>query len=445
MTDTILSDKDNDLRCRVYKLAKAKFGDETSPAAQAFIQSEFQRRRSRRQVRQQHRTTAAGALPQFAVSLAPTNPSTSVSNSIAPDTTNHAQRATDAGGSWVENNASHDTEGAARTPEDSFLTDGGTNNEAAPAAHSDGIVQAINNVLATLGDLANPRPYQSPYVKPPTTRQDEVSTTQPASNGGAPRSSNSQEAPISMAQIDAFLALANGGSLSDDEDEDEDDDETISEPSSEKEGPEESGSGARDVVDRDTEMETFADNLVDQLASNRAGGSVGVPASPTAAYAEEAANEQATRVRNDLPNAGLVVNAVVPAAQGEALSRLYGYMAHQATPAPTPRRPSVVMETPSPAARPASQGAENATSAGNSPRPGIFRTPAARRAAVRMREQADKLNARQGSAAAAGVEAAGAEAGGEGPEKPPDKQEKKVRSFGFPPVAGAQGGAARKE
>ena len=330
-------------------------------------------------------------------------------------------------------------------PEDSIMADAESSARAAAPTHSEGIVQTIDNVHASLGDLANSRPFQSPYIES-ATRSRDAALAQPASTRGALRSSDVQRPPIDMAQIDALLALANGGSLSDSDD---DDDETISEPSSEKEGPEEVESVARTDLTRDTEMEAVADNVVGRLASGRTDGRRDASASPASAHAENPASEQAARVRSDLSNAELVVNAVIPVAQGQALSRLYSLIAQQATPtnaasATAPSHQSPMMEARSPSARPTSQNAENAPSAGNSPRPGIFRTPAARRSAVPGGEQAGSRPARRTGVAMALDEATGAPPGDQGPEVTPAGQERKVRGFGFPPMANAPGGTSRK-
>ena len=62
---TFLTDKDNDLRCRVNKIAKNRFGAEETPEKSVFIETEFAMRRAKREQKQKNRAQQSGNLPTF--------------------------------------------------------------------------------------------------------------------------------------------------------------------------------------------------------------------------------------------------------------------------------------------------------------------------------------------------------------------------------------------
>jgi hypothetical protein len=82
-------DKDNDLRCRVNKLAKQKFGNAESAEKDRFIETEFNNRRAKRERRDAKNAAQPGHMHAFSTSEGTKQDlNTALQNSINPDVEN---------------------------------------------------------------------------------------------------------------------------------------------------------------------------------------------------------------------------------------------------------------------------------------------------------------------------------------------------------------------
>ena len=201
------------------------------------------------------------------------------------------------------------------------------------------IIKALNAATAILNEMNESRTDRSPVQAQGT----EVNGFT-AINGGAKQTANGTPKPTSgkqttndhgldQSQIDALLALANGGSLTDDED-----DNVMTE------APDTASQQAdrNSTPQPDSDITATLQRIVNQLMSERNGeGHDGSPESPVPRgmpivtsqsdpYGLESAKNPAAALQSLLHSAGVSINTVIPAAQGHATSQLYARLSNRA-------------------------------------------------------------------------------------------------------------------
>ena len=201
------------------------------------------------------------------------------------------------------------------------------------------IIKALNAATAILNEMNESRPES----KSALTRGLEVNGFT-AINGGAksnpngtPQSTGSKQANndhgLDQSQIDALLALANGGSLTDDEDDNvmTDAPDTASQQADRNTTPQ-----------PDNDITATLQLIVNQLMAERNGDSQngtssiatsrGMPVitSQSDPYGTESAKNPAATLQSLLHSAGVSINTVIPAAQGHATSQLYARLSNRA-------------------------------------------------------------------------------------------------------------------
>ena len=201
------------------------------------------------------------------------------------------------------------------------------------------IIKALNAATAILNEMNDARPES----KSASTKGPEVNGFT-AINGGArpntngtPKSTGSKQASndhgLDQSQIDALLALANGGSLTDDEDDNvmTDAPDTASQQADRNLTPQ-----------PDNDITATLQRIVNQLMAERNGdGHNGTPdlstthgmpiiTSQSDPYGLESAKNPAAALQSLLHSAGVSINTVIPAAQGHATSQLYARLSNRA-------------------------------------------------------------------------------------------------------------------
>ncbi|KAL9120902.1 MAG: hypothetical protein Q9187_002539 [Circinaria calcarea] len=195
---------------------------------------------------------------------------------------------------------------------------------------SNEIIRVLNAASALFNDMANTKEYVTPYGDPPPKSGNANEYGKHRSNGNA-IPSNLQEAPservLDPSQIDALLALANGGSLTED-----DDDKTIADPD------EINGQHSDEEGKSRTDMDVAAtfQRIVNELAERNSGQSGndrrGVPLSKPRAdsYGSQTVRDKAATLLSLFSQAGVSINTIIPAAQSHATSQLYAHLSSRA-------------------------------------------------------------------------------------------------------------------
>ena len=284
---------------------------------------------------------------------------------------------------------------------------------------SNEIVRVLNAVSALFNDMANTKEYVTPYGDPPPKSGNVNEYGKHKSNGNA-TSSNLQKAPservLDPSQIDALLALANGGSLTED-----DDDKTIADPD------EINGQPVDDEGKSGTDFDVTAtfQRVVNEIAERNSGQDSndrrGFPVSKSIAdsYGSQSTKEKAATLLSLFTQAGVSINTIIPAAQSHATSQLYAHLSSRAR-----------SSTPSGGINPAHASAYGNTAQMNQRmllKPGFSGQPNYMQTRpLQTLTSTSKSNAR------------GA------PPRPRDPEEqRKIMTYGFPPLPGSRLGAKK--
>jgi len=203
-------------------------------------------------------------------------------------------------------------------------------------------IRALNAATALLNQLSDTKVYASPYGQPtppaaaaPTDNYKSPYSNPPPAlaaattalknghgpdkpNGTGPPSSSKQSVVdhgLDKSQIDALLALANGGSLTDDED-----DKTIADPD-EVNGQQ---LDTPESPQTDSDIRATLQQVLSQLVTERREGQ------STVGMVEDPRDEQAATLRSLFTQAGVEINTIIPAALSLATSQLYSHLSSQA-------------------------------------------------------------------------------------------------------------------
>ena len=385
------SDKDNDLRCRINKRAKTKFGPEPSAEKAAYVESEFNKRRTKREAKQRARALETGEFPSFAIApelidrpFSAQNPGASAEVQVAgdllmntlfgssssrpragkPEASNSLKIALENGAldsrPLVEalqimakntdlmkginarlNSERYDEEGDGNSGEEngqqskqsaSTRADSATSSESTLNHQSAEIIKALNAATALLNEMADTKTYASPYGNPPHPKKGMDDSGLATSNDASAETSSSKQATdghgLDQSQIDALLALANGGSLSDD-----DDDKTIADP--DEFDPQQLDSGG--TAQSDSDIIATLQRYISQLMAERSGTenadeSKLQPFKTTRSdpYGAQSVRDQAAILQSLFAQAGVSINTIMPREQGQATSQLYAHLSSRA-------------------------------------------------------------------------------------------------------------------
>ena len=188
----------------------------------------------------------------------------------------------------------------------------------------DEIIRALNGATALLNQMADNKVYITPYGNPPHKNN---SANGFGAHNGTFSSSSSKGANglvIDNSQIDAFLALANGGSLTD-----EDDDKTIADPDE----FDDHLLDPSEMADGDIDVAAILQHVISHfMATRNSGHSSDDRRGPftTDLSGSPSIIEQATSLQSLFKKAGVSVNTIVPLAQGYATSQLYTHLSSHA-------------------------------------------------------------------------------------------------------------------
>ncbi len=199
------------------------------------------------------------------------------------------------------------------------------------------IIKALNAATAMLNEMNEAKPES----KSATTRGPEVNGFTAINGGARPntslKSTGSKQATndhgLDQSQIDALLALANGGSLTDDDDDNvmTDAPDTASQQAERNSTPQ-----------PDNDITATLQRIVNQLMAEKNGdgqngtsdvsATRGMPiiTSKSDPYGIESARNPAAALQSLLHTAGVSINTVIPAAQGHATSQLYARLSNRA-------------------------------------------------------------------------------------------------------------------
>ncbi|MCJ1282100.1 hypothetical protein MMC26_001423 [Xylographa opegraphella] len=385
--------KDNDLKCRINKRAKAKFGIGSSAEKTAYVESEFNKRRNKREKKQRARAMEAGEFPSYVI--AP-ELGDRIFSSQNPDLSSQVQTAGNllmnalfGVGSDGNKRATAEAAVALRAAlEDgtldskpfiealkvmalnaelmqgirSKLDDGddedhealsGEENESQPlqsaAGHEESstpqsstsqqqsseIIKALNAATALLNQMTDTKAYASPYGNPPppvpavTEVKNNKATKIHGTDATSPPDDTNKHG-LDQSQIDAILSLANGGSLTDDED-----DKTIADP--DEDNAQDLGLSSMPRVDM--EITATLQRIIEQFTTERTGvlASSEPPAVSTGdpvADANGSVEQQAVALNKLYMQAGVSINTIMPAAQSQAISQFFVNLSNRARSSP---------------------------------------------------------------------------------------------------------------
>ena len=287
------------------------------------------------------------------------------------------------------------------------------------------IIKALNAATAILNEMTETKShgtYTTPYGNPPPANEVNGFTAVNDVNGAKTQKSNGITKPSSsrpvvndhgldQSQIDALLALANGGSLTDD-----DDDNTIADgPDSVGQQPDQTS-----TPQPDSDITATLQLIVSQLMAERNGdnGHIqrGLPVTTSQAdrYGLNSAKDQAATLQSLFHQAGVSINTIIPAAQSHATSQLYARLSNRAR-SSTPMGGGI---------NPAHASAYGNTAQMNQrmlARPGVFSKP------LQQTNSSSRGNVVGPPLRARNVE-----------------EMKKVKSYGYPPLPGSRLGIRKK-
>ena len=195
--------------------------------------------------------------------------------------------------------------------------------------HTVDAIRALNAATALLNEMADSKVYITPYANPPPRNGLQNGYTGNGSHAqkskGSKRASSKKQAPnnygLDQNQIDALLALANGGSLTDDED-----DATIADGQEMNDGDDQES-----MPRADNDIIATLHRIVNQLMAERTGNresvySNGLPFT----YGSKSVRDQAATLHKLFAQAGISINTILPAAQSHATSQLYLHLSNRA-------------------------------------------------------------------------------------------------------------------
>ncbi|KAH0552912.1 hypothetical protein GP486_006889 [Trichoglossum hirsutum] len=387
--------KDNDLRCRINKRAKKLYGMEQSPAKSAWMEAEFNKRRAKREAKERSRSfdgnnfafapglgknlfPTSGDGPQRQTNLAgillanallglgtngkgpdldaakalkaalesgsvDPNPFIEALQVMAahPDIMNGINAILKGGYDDYEDggdlgSGDEDVGGIIETTEKETVedqdpqVDDGDQNE---------IIKALNAATAMLNEMNQPAGGETSAdgkagftaincsEKSKGKEKEKESRSSHAANGHA----------LDQTQIDELLALANGGSLATDNEEDDGANNTVEEAQDqEKEQPQ--------GPQPDNDISATLQSIIQQVLGQQSGevSSPNTLKRPTTGNTDEfkfkrrrqssshpdAKNSTALALTSLMKGAGMAINTVIPAAQSQATSELYTRLSH---------------------------------------------------------------------------------------------------------------------
>ena len=285
------------------------------------------------------------------------------------------------------------------------------------------IIKALNAATALLNQMTDTKAYASPYGNPPPlpqplaameTNGSKATEMDGAGSTSSPNGTNKHG--LDQSQIDAILSLANGGSLTDDED-----DKTIADPD-EDNAQDLDLSGMPQV---DMEITATLQRIIKQFTTER-NGVLASSEPPTVSTGDHTADpngsveQQAVALNKLYLQAGVSINTIMPAAQGQAISQFFVNLSNRARSSP-----------PSGGINPAHAGMYGNTAQMQQrmlANPGIFGQP-------QFQPQHPLLP----SALLPRATVAALPARTITPE-----EQLKIKSYGFPPLPGSRPGAKRK-
>ena len=190
----------------------------------------------------------------------------------------------------------------------------------------DEIIRALNGATALLNEMADNKVYVTPYGNPPPRNSTLIGFGAQNETSGSSSSRGANDFVFDNTQIDAVLALASGGSLTDDED-----DKTIADPDEFNDQL----LDASDMVDGDIDVAATLQRVIglfmatrntDRPSNDRPSSStIDLNGSPSIV-------EQATSLQSLFKRAKVSINKIVPLAQGYATSQFYAHLSSYAQP-----------------------------------------------------------------------------------------------------------------
>lgn len=284
---------------------------------------------------------------------------------------------------------------------------------------SNEIIRVLNAASALFNDMANTKEYVTPYGDPPPKSGNINEYGKHRSNGNAV-SSKLQEAPservLDPSQIDALLALANGGSLTED-----DDDKTIADPDEINGQPLDDEGKSRTDIDVAATFQRIVTELAERNSGHCGNDRRGFPISKSIAdsYGSQSIREKATTLLSLFSQAGLSINTIIPAAQSHATSQLYAHLSSRAR-----------SSTPSGGINPAHASAYGNTAQMNQRmllKPGFLGQPNYMQTQpLQTLTSTSKGNVR-----------------GAPPRLKDPEEQRKIMTYGFPPLPGSRPGAKK--
>ena len=197
---------------------------------------------------------------------------------------------------------------------------------------SNDAIKALNAATLILSDIAEGSSghYVTPYGNPPPSTSGVTNGGMNDTTGtiGGPvkesieqntlEQPTSTEPNLTKSQIDALLALANGGSLMDNHDDDSvQDDATVAEDLETSPQP-------------DSDINATLQRIITELTADESGGrdQLGFPLATSQA-------DKAATLQRLFAEAGISINTILPAAQAHATSQLYAHLSSRAHKFPT--------------------------------------------------------------------------------------------------------------
>ena len=493
--------RDNDLRSRVNKIANKKFGPNASREKTAYVESEYQKRRTKRETRQRTRAIENGGFPRFQVNLPAKNDLFQPENrdssrkvqaagslltkllfSDGKDYVGERTRAAEALRSSLDHkttdesaltealkmmstnrdimNGIHSGLGTVEEDDDDEMT--GTSEGAlslrntAPEEsdferaasvgrmitneQSTDMIQAMNAAMVLVHDIANAKTYSSPYTRPPPHHRTEI--TRPRNEGGSttqrePASAPSASEAQSMDTSQIDALLMLANGGSLMDVDDDDDDEKTIADPNELDGL---NSSANDTRSLDTEVTSNVEAFIERLISERStSAKTAIPNSTIHdGLAYNLIQEQAVQLREHFARTRFPVNVVMPESQGTTTSLLYNVMID---------RFSTVI--PNGKVRPANHADHNADDQAPQPSSSIQLPTNSSASTVSLQEHSSP--SAPTSPMAPGPSSTLPETNGVVTNGPPvqlfgarsEEEQQRIRSYGFPPPPGSRVGVLR--